>query len=173
VSTALEFLRGTVAPELPHPGGTLLAHLLRVHDRLEECGAPPHVCRAGLAHAVYGTDGFDVTLLKLGERSLMIDMVGPDAERLVYRYAACDRSKTWPNLATTGVVWDRFTGTSEQLTGAELTEFADLTVVNELDVLAHSAEIEHRHGDALRALFLRWQPILSPAVARAADAVDQ
>jgi uncharacterized protein DUF6817 len=168
VTTALEFLRGTVAPELPHPGGTLLAHLVRVHDWLEELGAPPHVCRAGLTHAVYGTDGFDVTLIELGERSVLEDMIGTDAELLVYRYGACDRARTWRGLASTGVVRNRFTGSSEPLTGAELTEFADLTVINELDVLAHSAEIEQRHGDSLRALFLRWQPILSPAVAKAA-----
>ena len=168
MTTALDFLRGTVAPELPHPGGTLLAHLIRVHDWLEELGEPPHVCQAGLTHAVYGTDGFDVTLLELDERSVLTAMVGADAEKLVYRYGACDRSRTWRELAATGIVWDRFTGTSEQLTGAELTEFADLTAINELDVLAHSAEIERRHGDSLRALFVKWQPILSPAVARAA-----
>ena len=168
MTDALEFLRGTVAPELPHPGGTLLAHLVRVHDWLAELGEPEHVCQAGLTHAVYGTDGFDVTLLELGERSVLVDMIGAQAEELVYRYGACDRSRTWRDLASTGVVWDRFTGTSEQLTGAELTEFADLTVINELDVLAHSAEIEREHGPALRALFVRWQPILSPAVVRAA-----
>ena len=168
MTDALEFLRGTVAPELPHPGGTLLAHLVRVHDWLAELGEPEHVCQAGLTHAVYGTDGFDVTLLELGERSVLADMIGARAEELVYRYGACDRSRTWRDLASTGVVWDRFTGSRAQLSGAELTEFADLTVINELDVLAHSAEIEREHGAALRGLFVRWQPILSPAVARAA-----
>jgi hypothetical protein len=49
---------------------------------------------AGRAHAVYGTDGFDVALLSLDERPLLAGIAGQDVERAVHRYGACDRSRT-------------------------------------------------------------------------------
>jgi hypothetical protein len=57
------WLRARGAETVAHPGGTLYAHLGRVHDRLAALGHPPQVALAGLAHAAYGTDGFDLTLL--------------------------------------------------------------------------------------------------------------
>jgi hypothetical protein len=157
-------LRERGAETIQHPGGTLYAHLLRVHDRLAAHGAPQPVCLAGLAHAVYGTDGFDVTLLPLSERSIMREVVGDSVELLIYRYAACDRRLTWRTLAGTGQVWDRFTGTATVLPPDELRPFADLSIVNELDVVEHSSEIANSHGGYFRSLFADWATIASAPV---------
>ena len=157
-------LRERGAESIEHPGGTLYAHLVRVADRLTGHGVPDHVRVAGLAHAVYGTDGFDVVLVDRADRELVRGVAGAAAESLIYRYGACDRSRTWRDLATSRRVVDRFTGTAEDLDDAALRDFADLTIVNELDVVEHSAEIAARHGAALRAVFATWEPLATPAV---------
>lgn len=51
---------------------------------------------AGLAHAVYGTDGFDLALLDPADRTTPRVLIGESAERLVHLYGACDRDRTWP-----------------------------------------------------------------------------
>ncbi|NEM07590.1 hypothetical protein GCU54_16445 [Geodermatophilus normandii] len=157
-------LRARGADTIDHPGGTLGAHLERVQRRLAGLGAPPVLQLAGRAHAVYGTDGFDVALLTLAERPLLTGIVGPDAERVVYRYGACERARTWSTLADDGRVWDRFTGEVSEPAPDELRAFADLSLVNELDVAEHSPGFLDRYGDLLRRLAGSWEPLLSPAV---------
>ena len=158
------WLREHGAETIDHPGGTLYAHLVRVHHRLAAHGAAPDLQLAGLAHAVYGTDGFDVTLLPRSERATIRALVGEPAELLLYRYAACDRRLTWRTLADTCRVWDRFTGDVTVLAPEELRPFADLSIVNELDVFEHSAEIAAKYGDDFRELFTAWAPIASEPV---------
>ena len=157
-------LRQRGAETIEHPGGTLYAHLLRVHDRLAALGAADHVRLAGLAHAAYGTDGLDRPLVDRTERALLREVAGPDAERLVYRYGACHRARTWQALTETGRVWDRFTGEVETLTPAQAREFVDLSVVNELDVIEQQPSIAERHGRYFRQLFGSWAPLASPPV---------
>lgn len=154
--------RGTEAVD--HPGGTLYAHLGRVHDRLGALGHDPHVQLAGLAHAVYGTDGFDLTLLDVADRAVLRDLVGERAEALIYLYGACDRSRTWAALPATRQVWDRFTGGPRSLAPDQVRPFIDLSIVNELDVAEQDPTFVPRHGDYFRALFDSWAPLASPAV---------
>jgi hypothetical protein len=167
----LALLRERGAETIEHPGGTLYAHLRRVHDRLAKHGAPEDVRLAGLAHAVYSTDGFDVALLDLAERPTMRALVGDPAELLIYRYGACDRGRTWRSLVDTAAVWDRFTGAVWLLDTDDLRGFADLSIVNELDVVEHSRKIAAKYGDYFRTLFEAWTPIASPTVIADARAV--
>jgi hypothetical protein len=60
---AIELLGRLGAADIPHPGGRLLAHLVRTHDQLAAWDQAPEVCLAGLCHAAYGTDGFPTALL--------------------------------------------------------------------------------------------------------------
>ncbi|MFC7760609.1 DUF6817 domain-containing protein [Catellatospora bangladeshensis] len=113
-------LRERGAATIAHPGGTLHAHLVRVHDRLAAHGLPEATALAGLAHAAYGTDGFATALLTLDERDLLRAAAGEHAELIVYRYGATLRKATWRQLASTRQVHDRFTGTAETLTPDQL-----------------------------------------------------
>jgi len=167
----IALLRERGAAGLEHPGGTLLAHLVRVRERLLRLGAGPDLQHAGLAHAVYGTDGFPVTLIDPAQRDVLRDIAGPAVEAMVYRYGACDRARTWPDLARTGVLHDRFDGSTETLSRADLRDLVDLTIVNELDVVEHSAETAARFGDELRVLFTSWAAAASPAVVAEATRV--
>jgi hypothetical protein len=158
------------AAGIEHPGGTLDAHLRRVERRLAGLGLSRDVQLAGRAHAVYGTDGFDVRLLEPDERPLLAAVIGTGAEALVHRYGACDRSRTWGELATAGRTWDRHTGEVEVLSAAQVRDLADLSLVNEMDVAEHAPGFLDRYGDRFRGLTTSWQPALSPAVAAAARA---
>jgi uncharacterized protein DUF6817 len=164
VADVRAWLRERGAETIEHPGGTLYAHLGRVHDRLAALGLDPDVALAGLTHAAYGTDGFDVALLPLAERATLRTLIGESAESLVYRYGACDRGRTWSTLASARTVWDRFTGTSERQTPDELRPFVDLTIANELDLVEQDPVVVERYGKYLGALFRSWAGFASPAV---------
>lgn len=157
-------LREWGAQDIEHPGGTLDDHLGRVQQRLASLGVSPYVQLAARTHAVYGTDGFDVTLLSLEQRSVLAAIIGDDAEQLVYRYSACDRKRTWDCLADTGRLWNRFTGTSETLDQAQLQALTDLTLINEVDIAEHSGDFLDRYGNYFRRLTTAWAPLLSAAV---------
>ncbi|WP_343235898.1 DUF6817 domain-containing protein [Streptomyces sp. SID10815] len=158
-----DFLRERGADRVPHPGGTLLAHLARVARLLAEWGADPDVQAAGLCHAAYGTDGFDASLLALTERATLAGLVGDRAEALVRLYAGCDRAAVYPRLGRERpvVFHDRFTGGEHTPSDADLRAFVEITAANELDVLAHHADLAARHGADLYALFARSRDLLS------------
>jgi len=160
----LDWLRDRGAESIPHAGGSLYEHLGRVFDRLAGHGASSAECLAALTHAAYGTDGFPVALLDVADRRQLRDLIGADAEQMVYRYGGCDRGRTWRALAATGLIWSRFTGHSESPTPQALRAFADLSIVNELDVYERSPEIAAKAGDYFRAVFPTWAPLASPAV---------
>jgi hypothetical protein len=161
---AEELLTDTGAGAIPHPGGTLLAHLRRIRALLESWGAPEDVQLAGLCHATYGTDGFGTALLLLDERPRLVAAIGAEAEALVYLYGSCDRRATYPLLGEASVVFtDRFTGTTLTPAPALTSAFVEITAANELDVVRHNADIAAEHGPALRALFERARQHLSPA----------
>jgi hypothetical protein len=107
------------------------------------------------------------------ERPVLEAVIGSEAEQLVYRYGSCDRETSWRDLAEHHTVADRFTGTSEELEAAELREFVDLTIVNELDVLDHAPKLESKLRPYLQDLIPRWQSLASPAVLADAHRVLQ
>jgi hypothetical protein len=165
-------LRETGTAEIPHPGGTLLAHLRRVRELLAEWGASTPVQLAGLCHAAYGTDGFAVGLLDLGERARLVAAIGADAESLVHLYGSCDRSAVYPRLDRPEPAFtDRFTGASWVPEQWLVRGFVEITAANELDVVLHNAELAAEHGPALRRLMGRARRHLSPAAAARWDAL--
>ena len=150
------------AAGIPHPGGTLLAHLERVHALLAKWDARPALRRAGLCHAFYGTDGFAVALGDPSRRGELASLVGHEAERLVYLYASCDRKFSYPRLAEpAGPFRDRFTGTVLRPPLSLRRDFAELTAANELDIAAVNADLHSRAGPVLLRLFTSWRNLLS------------
>ena len=107
----------------------------------------------------------------MDERSVLADLIGADAERLVYRYGSCDRSRTWGELATTHRVIDRFTGTVEVLTTEDARAFAELSLVNELDVAEHAPGFLNQYGRYFRRLTAEWAPLLGATVMAEAQRV--
>ncbi|MEK8106242.1 DUF6817 domain-containing protein [Micromonospora sp. M12] len=149
----------------------MYAHLCRVSERLAALGLGGDVQAGGLTHAVYGTDGFDLVLLDRADRAVLRDLVGSDAEQLVYLYGACDRDRSWRGLAETGRVFDRFVGQVRTPDPAQLRSLVDLSIVNELDVIEQDPAVAERHGDYFRDLFACWAPLASTRVIRDARRV--
>jgi hypothetical protein len=150
------------AAEVPHPGGTLLAHLERVQARLGDWGARPALRLAGLCHAYYGTDGFDVALGDPARRDELAAVTGEEAERLVYFYASCDREFSYPRLSErSGPFRNRFTDAVLHPSAAQRRDFAELTVANELDVMAANPDLRAQYGPGLLRLFADWRALLS------------
>ena len=160
VAAALLAWRG--AAGIPHPGGTLLTHLQRVHALLAQWGARPTVQLAGLCHAFYGTDGFATALGSPGRRDELAAIIGEEAERLVYLYASCDRRLSYPHLAEpAGPFKDRFTGTVLRPPLSLRRDFAELTAANELDIAAVSPDFRAQAGPGLLRLFTSWKTLPS------------
>jgi pimeloyl-ACP methyl ester carboxylesterase len=139
VQRAFALQRSLGADRIEHPGGTLIAHLRRVYALTLEWEATPRVQLAAICHASYGTDGFPHALLTDDDRWKLRDVIGSDAEALVHVYGVCDRSRTYRTLHTDQrQVFDRFTGGATAINGADMRDFAVLTIANELDVARHA-----------------------------------
>ena len=166
---ALDLLIDCGAHEIAHPGGVLLAHLQRVHALLEEWGARPAVRLAGLCHAYYGTDGFPRALGDVTRREELVDVIGEEAEQLVYFYASCDRTFSYPHLADDAPRFnDRFSGAVLHPPLRLCKDFAEMTAANELDIADVDRGFRTQHGRVLLALFTAWRGLLSDAALQAA-----
>lgn len=162
-AVAAEFERRGAA-DLEHPGGTLLAHLIRTEERLRSWGAPHFVALAGLAHAAYGTDGFPVALFELAEREHLRDLIGDDAEALVYLYCSCDRDLLYPQLGEARVTFrNRFTDETQELPIEELRPFLELSFANEIDICDVGDEWRAIVGPDVVAAFGPAAGVVSPA----------
>jgi uncharacterized protein (TIGR00369 family) len=162
IAALAESLASRGANKVPHPGGTLLAHLERVHALLGQWGARPAVRLAGLCHAYYGTDGFPAALGDTAHREELAAIIGEEAERLVYFYASCDRRFSYPHLGEPeGRFKDRFTGTVLISPLPLRRDFAELTAANELDIMQVNSGLRAQHGPGLLGLFTSWRKLLS------------
>lgn len=170
VRAVSEALASRGAGGIRHPGGTLLAHLERVHELLAEWGARPALRLAGLCHAYYGTDGFAEALGDPAHRDELTAIAGEEAERLVHFYASCDRGFSHPRLAEPGGGFrDRFTGTVLDPPRPWRRDFAELTVANELDLVRTVPGLREELGPGLLSLFTSWRPLLGDPAWRAAE----
>ncbi|MFE0028741.1 DUF6817 domain-containing protein [Amycolatopsis sp. NPDC059021] len=161
VATAVALLDRYDAAEIEHPGGTLLAHLVRVEERLARWEARPALRLAGLCHAAYGTDGFPTALMPLGRRAELAAVIGAEAEELVYLYGACGRAASYPRLAEGAPMVDRFSADEFMPSWQQRRDFAELTAANELDLVFASAEFARHAGAGILALLTRFRPLLS------------
>lgn len=162
------------AESLDHPGGTLLAHLDRVHCRLARWNARPALQLAGLCHAFYGTDGFGTALLPVdpGGRARLRGVIGYEAESVVHFYASCDRQATYPSISGPVMRFrDRFSGRMCKPTMVQLRDFAELTAANELDIARVDSAFRGRWGGELLQLFTGWRPLLSASAWRDCETV--
>lgn len=134
----VSFLRQRGAESIPHPHGTLFEHLVATEQVLRGWGCSETVALAGLAHAVYGTDGFAPHLLDWHDRPDMVELAGAEVEGIVYLYASCDRAAVYPQLEKDGPVGfrDRFSGRAFELSPSALQDFVDLTLANEIEIAA-------------------------------------
>ena len=82
----IDFLKNLDADKTEHTGGTLLEHLIGVHDILKELNVSEHIQDAGLFHSAYGTPYFKDRVPI--DRDVVRKLIGNDAEELVYIFCS-------------------------------------------------------------------------------------
>lgn len=151
------------AADFAHINGSLEEHFVGVHDMLKDWGSSAVLCDAGLFHAAYGTTHFTDVMIPLEQRELVADIIGAEAEAIVYRYCSCDRDKVWPRVgqAVPLPFEDRFTGETVMMPLPALKEFCELTAANELQIAAGDPAFREKNRPVFTSLFRRMRPYLT------------
>ena len=100
------YLLSQGAASIPHSGYTLWDHLAGVHSILQVCGAKDYVCRAGLFHSVYGTNVFKTVTIRASRRGEVQNLIGIDAESLVWAFCNLPRPQIFEKSLQGGAVFD-------------------------------------------------------------------
>jgi hypothetical protein len=164
---AVAFLKSHSADQIAHINGNLLAHLEGTCHLLENWDGSISLCLAGLCHAAYGTDGFALSLLDISQRSTLEEVIGSEAERLVYFYASCDRRYLYPRIdraSSTPISFrDRFTERVFVPDRELFSSFLELTFANELELAQKDTEFRAQYGPSLFRLFRKCEHWVSEA----------
>lgn len=163
-SECLELLTSLGAANIEHLNGSLLEHLQATYRTLRVWQCDDATCLAGLFHAVYGTQQFERPMQTPSQRADVAEKIGEEVEYLVYCYCACDRDFFYPQIGriTSPVFRDRYTGDEFELTPERLKALCEITLANELDVVAKNPVILAEHFDWFVALFQRFEGIVKP-----------
>jgi hypothetical protein len=78
---------------LPHNKGNLFDHLLRTYDFLKEADAPEHLCLAGGAHSLFGTQVYKTAALRNQDEAELLEVIGPRAAELVKLFSKTKRPR--------------------------------------------------------------------------------
>jgi len=93
ITTKVKYLIEMGCGEVHHSGGTLIQHLVAVHDILVANESPKYICDAGLFHSIYGTMSFEHKTTE--DRNVIRELIGSKSERLVYEFSILDRPRTF------------------------------------------------------------------------------
>ncbi|WP_438392415.1 DUF6817 domain-containing protein [Caballeronia sp. DA-9] len=74
-----------------HFGRPLTVHLIETGRWLEKRGSSPALVAAGAFHSIYGTEEFRVSAVSLERRPEVRQIIGKEAEALVYLFCTADR----------------------------------------------------------------------------------
>ena len=159
----LEQLKRLGTDRVEHRNGSLYKHLQGTWQLLRQWEAPEATCLAGLYHSVYSTGGFEQQLIPLSDRARIVEMIGAQAERMVYLFCACDRPATHPRIGTSEPMLfrDRFSGEDYALQDNEWRALCEIMLANEMDLGYFDHKFYRKHQAHYRDLFTRFEPWLS------------
>jgi len=111
-------------------------------------------------------------LISTNRRHEISQIIGSEAEEIVYQYCACDRKLFFAQigLSNSPLFNNRFTGESYRLSVSILKQFCELTAANETEIAIDNPTFITEHGKGLNTLFINMSPYLSEA-AKARSAV--
>lgn len=157
----LEYLQILRADRIPHSGRCLLDHLAGTHRLLQSWHCQPPVCSAGLFHSIYGTNAFGLRRLDLQDRSLVVRMIGPQAEQLVYLFCVSRRPDAFLDAFDTGVLRHRDSDEPIVVPPTTLTGLIEIECANLIEQGGGQRFLRHlvqwaqaRSGAGLRARML-------------------
>ena len=118
-----------------HARGSLEQHLSGVHAMLARWGQPERVRLAGLLHSAYSTEAYNFALFGYDERARVRELVGADAERLIFAFCRCRRdtlraARPLADGSQTVELATRRPGVTVHLTRSELAELMVIHAAN-------------------------------------------
>ena len=98
----------------------------------------------------------------------MADVIGSNAENIVYHYCACDRDAFFAQfgLIEKPMFFDRITTEKSSVSFELLQQLCELTAANEIEIAINNPDFVDQHGSGLMNLFGRMQRFLSPSATR-------
>src|ERR1700722_17525816 len=132
----IRFLRKVSAEQMPHPSEVgLFDHLLGTQQLLVEWGARRALCDAGLFHSVYSTEHYQLKALPLSRRDEVRQLIGAEAESLVWLFCMMRRKTFDQNLRKDRdfSVEHRLTGERIPLTDGQIHDLMTITFANCLE----------------------------------------
>lgn len=156
------------AGEFEHVDGTLIAHFEGTMCLLKEWNASQVLQDAALYHGAYGTSAFAPNLFELSQREEVAQVIGCEAENIVYHYCACDREAFFAQFGTVDkpVFYDRNTSEISTISCELLQQICELTAANEIEIAINNTSFVAQHGPGLVDLFSRMKMFLSPCAQR-------
>jgi len=135
------------ADKIPHTETVYLAHAIGVYNDLKSWGCDEEICRAGLFHSIYGTEGFQRFALPLERRGEVRERIGERAERLAYWNCAMDRASLDAAAEQTTPPYkirDRLTGAVVELSERELDDLCTVHLCDWLEQCPRSHNWDYR-----------------------------
>ncbi|MEU8665547.1 MULTISPECIES: DUF6817 domain-containing protein [Streptomyces] len=129
--------------KVAHQDVTLVDHMFRACEILQDMKAAENICMAGLFHGAYGTEGLhndDVELIPDSRRAEVREVVGPDVEQVIFNFSVMSYASLGKSfrkvMRPNGVpeLKDRRTGEDIPL---DREQFLDILRMKLGDVLAH------------------------------------
>lgn len=164
-----DFLVGLGVEKIEHSEKSFLAHLICVHRLLESQGFSEDVCRGGMFHSIYGTEGFQGFKLPLERRFEVRDLIGDRAERLAYLNCAMTRASFDRAVERTDgpyCITDRLTGHQVELSAADFDDLSRVHLYDWLEQVPRSKDWDYR-----RTAFRRMAERLGESAIKAYDKV--
>lgn len=137
----IDFLVGLGIEKVGHTGTTYLGHAIAVYHLMQRQGCTEELCRAGLFHSIYGTQGFQEFALPLDRRQEVRALIGDRAERLAYWNCAMDRASFERALADEAVqlrIKDRLNGEEVRLTREDYDDLCGVHLFDWLEQVPRS-----------------------------------
>jgi hypothetical protein len=164
----LRFLREANTEGMPHTDRALFDHLLGTRRVLLEWGARPALCDAGLFHSIYSTEHFEQTAVPLTRRDEVRQLIGEEAESLVWLFCMMRRETFCQELgkSRSPSVQHRETGEQIPLSGTQHEDLLTLLLANSLEAFPGSSWLERRN---LRRGLRYYRRFAMPPLQRALD----
>lgn len=171
LETRLRFLREANAEGTPHSDRGLFDHLLGTRQVLVEWAARPALCDAGLFHSIYSTDHFEQTAVPLTRRDEVRQLIGEEAESLVWLFCMMRRETFLMDLETnrSSSVQHRETGEQISLSGIQHQDLLTLLFANSLEAFPRCAWFERR---GVRRGLRHYRRFAMPSLQEALDRFD-
>ncbi|KQS27067.1 cyclophane-containing peptide 2OG-Fe(II) oxygenase YhhC [Dyadobacter sp. Leaf189] len=149
----ISFLKQEGADLVNHTNRTLMAHLIGTANILRSWNAPRYLWLAGLFHSVYGTGSFSKALIDPERRQDIAELIGEEAERLVYIFGNLNTSQFCQDLLANDNSFDTtlLNGESMLINTSEVTSILMLILANELEQSFHLA-VDHANMQQAAAL---------------------